>query len=286
MNYAAVAAANYASLPFGDGYTAHVSGTYGDQDNSHFAQLDRDAESGTDHAQFRQYDNTWGRWMSPDPYNGSYDITNPQSFNRYVYAMNNPLNSIDPTGLDENGDGGCDAVWHPCSGVTVNGSNPVVDPGDPLFPWGTLGGGTGTGNPNTPNNPDPCASAGNAPGPSTYAQKGQAASSNAFKDIYNLYSFRRGGTLDAQVGPGPNGQPFRGSPAYANYSFGVYMSAAGYTLGQALSLADIYAEFRSRYPVGTPFAGPNYPFTPQANVTNITNGFNAQKTGTTCHKPG
>ena len=96
MNYAAVGAANYTSLAFGDNYTAHVSGSYGDQDNNHFALLDRDAESGTDHAQFRQYDNTWGRWTSPDPYNGSYDITNPQSFNRYVYAMNNPLNTIWP----------------------------------------------------------------------------------------------------------------------------------------------------------------------------------------------
>jgi len=89
MNYAAVAAANYASLPFGDGYTATVGGTYGDQDNNHFAQLDRDAETDTDHAQFRQYYNTWGRWMSPDPYNGSYDIANPQSFNRYSYVTNN-----------------------------------------------------------------------------------------------------------------------------------------------------------------------------------------------------
>ena len=89
MNYAAASAANYTSLPFGDDYTANVSGAYGDQDNNHFAQLDRDAESDTDHAQFRQYYNTWGRWMSRDPYNGSYDITNPQSFNRYSCVMNN-----------------------------------------------------------------------------------------------------------------------------------------------------------------------------------------------------
>jgi hypothetical protein len=43
------------SLAFGDGYTANVSGTYGDQDNNHIALLDRDAESDTDHAQYRQY---------------------------------------------------------------------------------------------------------------------------------------------------------------------------------------------------------------------------------------
>ena len=106
------------------------------------------------------------------------------------------------------------------------------------------------------------------------------------KDFLNLFNFRRGGALDAQVGPGPNGQPFGGSPSYANYTFGVYMAAAGYTLGQTLAGADIYAQYRSRYPAGTPMAGPNYPFTPQTNVNNITNGFNAQTTGTTCHKPG
>jgi len=90
---------SFVSLPFGDGYS--VSGTDGDP--YHFASLDKDyygsANSGTDHAQFRQYSNTQGRWMSPDPYYGSYDLTNPQSLNRYSYALNNPLTLIDPKGL-------------------------------------------------------------------------------------------------------------------------------------------------------------------------------------------
>jgi RHS repeat-associated protein len=61
--------------------------------------LDHDSESGTDHAQFRQYGNTQGRFMSPDPYDGSYDASNPQSFNRYAYALNSPLSYVDPSGL-------------------------------------------------------------------------------------------------------------------------------------------------------------------------------------------
>ncbi len=48
---------------------------------------------------------TQSRWLSPDPYNGSYDITNPQSFNRYSYVANNPMAFIDPSGLTSLG--GC-----------------------------------------------------------------------------------------------------------------------------------------------------------------------------------
>ena len=29
--------------------------------------------------------------MSPDPYNGSYDLSNPQSLNRYSYVGNMPV---------------------------------------------------------------------------------------------------------------------------------------------------------------------------------------------------
>jgi RHS repeat-associated protein len=86
----------YKNLAFGDGST--VSGT--NNDPYHFAQLDHDSESGTDHAQFRQYSPTQGRWMSPDPYNGSMDPANPQSFNRYSYVGNMPLGYTDPSGLD------------------------------------------------------------------------------------------------------------------------------------------------------------------------------------------
>jgi hypothetical protein len=37
--------------------------------------------------------------VSPDPYSGSYDISNPQSMNRYVYIENAPLSYFDSDGL-------------------------------------------------------------------------------------------------------------------------------------------------------------------------------------------
>jgi RHS repeat-associated protein len=99
-NYAGWTASSYLSLPWGDGYAATVNNAGGDQDNLHFAGLERDAESGTEHAQFRNYASAQGRWLAPDPYLGSYDVTNPQSMNRYAYALNNPTSLVDPSGLD------------------------------------------------------------------------------------------------------------------------------------------------------------------------------------------
>lgn len=94
-------ASEYASGPWGDGYVANLqeNPTGNGQDNLHFAGLDHDSESGTEHAQFRQYSSIQGRWMSPDPYDGSYDMTDPQSLNRYSYVGNMPLSSLDPLGL-------------------------------------------------------------------------------------------------------------------------------------------------------------------------------------------
>jgi RHS repeat-associated protein len=41
-----------------------------------------------------------GRWIQPDPAGRrAVDVTNPQSWNRYAYVLNNPLSFNDPTGL-------------------------------------------------------------------------------------------------------------------------------------------------------------------------------------------
>jgi RHS repeat-associated protein len=68
--------------------------------NYTFVGMEYDSESSLNHTEFRQYASAQGRWLSPDPYSGSVNLSNPQSLNRYVYALNNPLVLSDPDGLD------------------------------------------------------------------------------------------------------------------------------------------------------------------------------------------
>jgi RHS repeat-associated protein len=64
-----------------------------------FTGKERDQESGNDYFGARYYASTMGRWMSPDPSNLGVDIYMPQTWNRYNYAVNNPLTIKDANGL-------------------------------------------------------------------------------------------------------------------------------------------------------------------------------------------
>jgi RHS repeat-associated protein len=54
----------------------------------------------SDEAQMRRYNRWWSRFDQPDPFDGSYRLADPQSLNRYSYVQNDPVNFVDPTGLD------------------------------------------------------------------------------------------------------------------------------------------------------------------------------------------
>ena len=69
-------------LPFGQTLTETTA------DQFQFIGLPQDTENSSYHAGYRNLSYQQGRWLSPDPSNSSYDITNPQSFNRYSYVMN------------------------------------------------------------------------------------------------------------------------------------------------------------------------------------------------------
>jgi RHS repeat-associated protein len=64
-----------------------------------FTGYERDGETNLDFAQARYYNGAQGRFISVDPLMASGTAGNPQSWNRYSYTFNNPLNFVDPTGL-------------------------------------------------------------------------------------------------------------------------------------------------------------------------------------------
>ena len=91
--------------PFGQELQAGVGGrTTGmgfvtDTARKKFTGYERDKDTGLDFAQARYYSPTLGRFTSVDPLMASGSTDNPQSFNRYTYVLNNPVNATDPTGL-------------------------------------------------------------------------------------------------------------------------------------------------------------------------------------------
>jgi RHS repeat-associated protein len=49
----------------------------------------------------RYSNNAWGRFLSVDPTWESADLGKPQTWNRYAYVTNNPIDRIDPDGKSE-----------------------------------------------------------------------------------------------------------------------------------------------------------------------------------------
>ncbi len=86
-----------AFAPFGEQYNTGAAGN-GD---TVWAGISPDTVAGTYDALYRKYNPNQGRWVSPDPSGlNAVDPSNPQTWNRYAYVLNNPLSNIDPTGLE------------------------------------------------------------------------------------------------------------------------------------------------------------------------------------------
>lgn len=78
------------------------SGNCSDSSELHLTGKERDTESGNDDFGARYYASTMGRFLNPDPgWFMEADRTNPQTWNLYSYALNNPLKLIDPNGMDQ-----------------------------------------------------------------------------------------------------------------------------------------------------------------------------------------
>jgi RHS repeat-associated protein len=130
-----------AYAPFGETYALLNS------PDISFTGQRQDTSTGLYDSLAREYSNQ-GRWSTPDPAGlAAVDLSNPQSWNRYAYVLNNPLRLTDPTGLycefyghnfgdetdveeiddqiDEPGCGAAGGGWfEPVTTVTVNGDDP------------------------------------------------------------------------------------------------------------------------------------------------------------------
>ena len=95
-----------------------------------FAGMEFDSETGNYYDYARFYSPRLGRFISPDPADlTAVDPTNPQSWNRYTYVLNNPTSFTDPLGLcgdnemEDNGQ---------CLPATPIGTSGTVSGGDTL----------------------------------------------------------------------------------------------------------------------------------------------------------
>lgn len=219
----------------------------------------------------------WAPGYVPDP---SYVLVNPNSDLIQISSFNNGLQYTTVANCTEcetrNQDGTPLGFFSETWGYTSDAIG-LLQPGT-----GTAS--LGSASASAPSNlvpQNPCQYAGRALDPSGYAMAGKQANGNLTNLALDAWKgWPAGHYLDAQ--PLTGASP-RLAAAYGNYVFGVYMQSAGLSLSTALSGANAYAFFRSSYPAGTPM-DPTYGSLPAANVANIRNGYNAQASGTTCHK--
>ena len=140
-----------AHLPFGE--ELNVSGT---TDKHRFTSYERDSETGTDYAVNRGYSSGAGKFLQADPYRASGGIRDPQSWNRYSYTRNRPVDRIDPRGLDDtptNPPPGGTPIKLSVTGCKAGGypedySSGECPDDDPFFKTGSILDGDGFADPN------------------------------------------------------------------------------------------------------------------------------------------
>ncbi len=143
-------------LPFGDNFAES-----GAQEKHHFTSYERDGEDGFDYAVNRHYTQSVGRFIQVDPYSGSARMDAPQSWNRYSYAHNEPVDQIDPLGLDSGNPEYCGPWRQDCDHIIPQpGFSMILDAHMPYQP----GAGVYDGRPISdwhpeprPSQPNPCA---------------------------------------------------------------------------------------------------------------------------------
>ncbi len=94
-------------MPFGEEIHANVGlrtnalsydASSSDNVRQKFTGYQKDTETSLDFAEARMYENRYGRFTAIDPLLSSGRSAKPQTFNRYAYALNNPIVLIDDNG--------------------------------------------------------------------------------------------------------------------------------------------------------------------------------------------
>jgi RHS repeat-associated protein len=86
----------YDYFPFGDEWPGSTF-----PETRKFAAKERDSETAFDYVGARYYASRTGRFTTVDPVlNIEAALTDPQRWNRYAYALNNPLRNVDPDGKE------------------------------------------------------------------------------------------------------------------------------------------------------------------------------------------
>ncbi len=114
-----------AYAPFGEGYAGGQQWIQFTSTGFAWTVADTENQSGSlEDFMFRRYSPTQGRWISPDPAGmAAANPANPQTWNRYAYVMNNPLNYTDPSGLQSS-----TCFINPRTGTCFQGFTNGADP--------------------------------------------------------------------------------------------------------------------------------------------------------------
>jgi RHS repeat-associated protein len=179
-------------------------GSTNPQNTWSFATYWRDLGTNLDYAKNRYYSNAYGRFMTPDPSSGA-GASNPQSWNKYAYVTGDPVNTLDPSGLD-----GCSPDDPSCT--------PGCDPSDP----------TSCCDPSDPScSGQPPGSGGSGPkGPTPPAPTPVPCNSTVVSLAGDL-----GGSAGCDVGVGPNVELFTSLGDFNSFLEGIGIGPVGGTGG-------------------------------------------------------
>jgi RHS repeat-associated protein len=276
-NEAGAVAARKMYLPFGSEWqpTSTPEG-----DRVLFAGKERDPESGLDYSMARYLSDNIGRFLSADSSTFGR-VDDPQSWNLYAYARNNPVRFVDPSGhecvdgYDVDKGYFCGKIIGVSIGEAIHSDPPpLTNFRFKLFT--TPSSGTRPTGPTQQPSPselvpqNPCLYQGNAMSPGQYAAIGAIASAMGPLPFLAVSTagFPRGMPLDSQ--PKAAGNVFQRA-AYGNYAYGAYMGAAGVSYGFAMNAANAFGALAIYTRNGE--MDKTYSHLPIANVINITNGF-------------